>query len=59
MTVREVEDALDDTAFERTQKLMRAAVKELMSVHRLSERDAASIMMTVTSAVDLSPKRQQ
>lgn len=59
MTAREVEDALDDTAFERTQKLMRKAVAELMRVHRLSERDAASLMMTVTSAVDLAPKKRK
>ena len=56
MTFREVEEAMGDNAFERTQKLMRKAVKELMSIHRLSERDAASLMMTVTSVVGLAPK---
>jgi hypothetical protein len=34
---------------------MSDTLKELMKVHRLSERDAASIMLTVTSVVDLTP----
>jgi hypothetical protein len=39
---------------DKTQKLMQKAVKELMKVHRLSERDAASLMITVTSVVGLA-----
>jgi predicted XRE-type DNA-binding protein len=37
------------------QKLMQRAVAELMKVHRLSERDAASIVITVTSVARLEP----
>lgn len=40
----------------KQQAYMRRAVAELQKVHRLSERDAASIMITVTSVVGLGPK---
>lgn len=40
-----------------TQQLMRKAVKELMTVHGLSERDAASLVMTITGVVSLVPKQ--
>lgn len=40
----------------KQQAYMRRAVAELMKVHGLSERNAASIMLTVTSVVGLAPK---
>ncbi len=40
----------------KAQAYMRRAVSELQKVHGLSERDAASIMITVTSVVGLGPK---
>lgn len=40
----------------KQQAYMRRAVAELQKVHGLSERDAASIMITVTSVVGLGPK---
>jgi hypothetical protein len=39
-----------------TQEAMRAVVSELQSVHLLSERDAASIAITVSSVVEMRPK---
>lgn len=38
------------------QPLMRKAVAELMSQYGWSERVAASVMLTVTTAVKLAPK---
>ena len=50
-------DAVDaDAAGKKAQACMRRAVAELQKVHKLSERDAASIMITVTSVVSLGPK---
>lgn len=46
----------DDMIDRKQQAYMRRAVAELQKVHRLSERDAASIMITVTSVVGLGPK---
>lgn len=46
----------DDLIDRKQQAYMRRAVDELQKVHRLSERDAASIMITVTSVVGLGPK---
>lgn len=46
----------NDVQASKQQAYMRRAVAELMKVHRLSERDAASIMITVTSVVGLAPK---
>lgn len=40
----------------KQQAYMRRCVAELQKVHSLSERDAASIMITVTSVVGLGPK---
>jgi hypothetical protein len=40
-----------------TQRAMTSGVQALMKVHKLSERDAASLMLTVTSAVDISIKK--
>ena len=55
--VRDVNAALDaDAAGKKAQAYMRRAVAELQKVHKLSERDAASIMITVTSVVSLGPK---
>lgn len=39
------------------QELMRKVVRELMSVHSITERVAASLAITVTSVVRLAPKR--
>jgi hypothetical protein len=41
---------------QKQQAYMRRAVAELQRVHKLSERDAASIMITVTTVVSLGPK---
>lgn len=46
----------DDLIDRKQQAYMRRAVAELQKVHQLSERDAASIMITVTSVVGLGPK---
>lgn len=40
----------------KTQAYMRRAVTQLMARHGLSERDAASLMITVTEVVSLGPK---
>lgn len=40
----------------KAQVYMRRAVAEMQKVHGLSERDAASIMLTVTSVVSIGPK---
>ena len=40
----------------KAQAYMRRAVAELQKVHGMSERDAASIMITVTSVVSIGPK---
>lgn len=48
-------DELDRHAARKRQAYMRRAVSELQDVHGLSERDAASIMLTVTSVVSLGP----
>lgn len=52
----DLEGVDDDVAEMKAQAYMRRAVAELQRVHRLSERDAASIMLTVTSVVSLGPK---
>ena len=39
------------------QELMRQAVLELMNRHGWNERTAASVMLSVTSAVGLAPRR--
>ena len=49
--------ALDDAAREEHQELMRLAVSELMQQYGWDERTAASVMLTVTTAVALAPKR--
>lgn len=49
-------EGIDDLIDRKQQAYMRRAVAELQKVHRLSERDAASIMITVTSVVGLGPK---
>jgi len=41
------------------QELMRKAVAELMKFYGWDERTAASVMLTVTTAVALAPKPQR
>lgn len=41
---------------QKAEAYKRRAHAELMKVHRLSERDAASIILTITSVVSLGPK---
>lgn len=48
--------AIEAEADAKTQAYMRRAVAELQKVHGMSERDAASIMLTITSVVGLGPK---
>jgi hypothetical protein len=43
-------------ALKKQQAYMSRAVAKLQKVHKLSERDAASLMLTVTSVVSLGPK---
>ena len=40
------------------QELMRKAVRELQSQYGWDERTAASVMLTVTTAVGLAPKQK-
>jgi uncharacterized Ntn-hydrolase superfamily protein len=58
MTFREVEEAMGDSAEERHQKLMRKAVAELRKQYGWDERTAASVMLTITTAVGLAPKQK-
>jgi hypothetical protein len=55
--LREMQFAVDARIVaQRAQEYMRRAAAELHKVHKLSERDAASIMLTVASVVSLGPK---
>ncbi len=54
--VSDLEGADDDARDRKAAAYMRRAVAELRKVHGLSERDAASLMITVTSVVSLGPK---
>lgn len=54
--VNDLEGADDDARDRKSAAYMRRAVAELRKVHGLSERDAASLMITVTSVVSLGPK---
>lgn len=40
----------------KAQAYMRRAVTQLMARHNLTEREAASLMLTVTEVVSLGPK---
>lgn len=56
-TVMSELDTFEEGVTERKrQAYMRRAVAELQKVHGFSERDAASVMITVTSVVSLGPK---
>lgn len=44
------------TPEEKREALLRTAVRAIMETHGLSERDAASIVITITSVVRLAAK---
>ena len=56
-TTKDYADPVTAVAAADQQELMRKAVAELMSVHSVTERVAASLMLTVTSVVRLAPKQ--
>lgn len=52
----EADRRIADEHERKAQAYMRRAVTQLMARHNLSERDAASLVMTVTEVVSLGPK---
>jgi hypothetical protein len=55
-STKDYADPVAAVASDDQQELMRLAVRELMSVHSVSERVAASLILTITSVVRLAPK---